>query len=239
MYFPVLHPHLRIEWFKKPENNFDPRVVERAEELLQELYDTYAAEIKNDACGATSSATANSARSTSTIASTLSSTTGSSASRLLALKARAGVGASKFTSAIRPTSAIPSSARENEVDSYRRPGSFPWDGAEDDAPLLFWKVSFGLRLCLPLLTTQLAKQLQAYQLSMAAIARGARDVLAVPGVSVSVERLFSSCKLTLTDTRSALTAINAARLIVAKEWARRGRADAVAFLDGVSIHNRV
>ncbi|KIP09367.1 hypothetical protein PHLGIDRAFT_67779, partial [Phlebiopsis gigantea 11061_1 CR5-6] len=63
----------------------------------------------------------------------------------------------------------------------------------------------------------------------------ARDVLAIPGVSVSVERLFSQCKLTLSDQRSSMSAETASRTILAKEWLKRGLGDDVEYLDGVSI----
>ena len=64
----------------------------------------------------------------------------------------------------------------------------------------------------------------------------ARDILAVPGVSIGVERLFSSCGHTLTDARASMTAETAAKTIVAKEWLRCGLAEDVDYLDGVSIH---
>ena len=47
-----------------------------------------------------------------------------------------------------------------------------------------------------------------------------RDVLAIPGVSVSVEHLFSLCKHTLTGGRASMSVKTAAQLIVLKEWCK-------------------
>ncbi|KAL4256202.1 Ribonuclease H-like superfamily protein [Pleurotus pulmonarius] len=70
------------------------------------------------------------------------------------------------------------------------------------------------------------------------LSRIARDILAIPGVSVSVERLFSSSKHTVSDTRSSLHAISASKSIVTKDWLKRGLGDGVAYLDGASIWNK-
>ena len=64
----------------------------------------------------------------------------------------------------------------------------------------------------------------------------ARDVLAIPGVSISVERFFSQSKHTLTDSRSRLLATTASRTILSKEWLKLGLGDTVHYLDGRSIH---
>lgn len=63
----------------------------------------------------------------------------------------------------------------------------------------------------------------------------ARDIFAIPAVSVSVERLFSSCKHTMSDVRSSLTADRASRTVVTKEWLKNGLGVDVRYLDGVSI----
>jgi hypothetical protein len=68
------------------------------------------------------------------------------------------------------------------------------------------------------------------------LSRIARDILAIPAVSVSVERLFSSSKHTLSDSRSSLSAESASITIIAKEWLKRDFGDNVNFLDGVNIH---
>ncbi|KIJ06032.1 hypothetical protein PAXINDRAFT_71657, partial [Paxillus involutus ATCC 200175] len=70
------------------------------------------------------------------------------------------------------------------------------------------------------------------------LSRIARDVLAIPGVSVSVERLFSSTKHTLTDSRSSMTAMTASTTVVTKEWLRKGLGEGISYLADVSIwHN--
>lgn len=65
------------------------------------------------------------------------------------------------------------------------------------------------------------------------LARIVRDIFAIPAVSVSVERLFSSCKHTMSDARSSFKATKAAQTVITKEWLKRGL-DA-NYLDGVSI----
>lgn len=69
------------------------------------------------------------------------------------------------------------------------------------------------------------------------LARIARDVLAIPGVSVSVERLFSSSKHTMSDTRSSLLASSASKTVVSKHWLKRGLGADIHYLDEVSIWN--
>ena len=63
------------------------------------------------------------------------------------------------------------------------------------------------------------------------------DILAIPGVSISVEHLFSSCKHTLSDLRSSLTAESASKTMVAKEWLKRGFGAKVNYLDDISTCN--
>jgi hypothetical protein len=67
------------------------------------------------------------------------------------------------------------------------------------------------------------------------LAHIARDTLAVAGVSISVERLFSSSKHTLSDTRSSLTAISASKTVVMKERLKKGFGADVNYLDEVHI----
>ena len=63
----------------------------------------------------------------------------------------------------------------------------------------------------------------------------ARDVLAIPAVSVSVERLFSESKQTLWDQRSSMGAQTASETILTKMWLKGGLGVDVNYLDGVSI----
>ena len=67
------------------------------------------------------------------------------------------------------------------------------------------------------------------------LARIARDILASPGVSISVERLFSSSKHTLSDSRSSMTAESASKTVVVKEWLKKGFRDGMNYLDGFRI----
>jgi hAT family C-terminal dimerisation region len=50
----------------------------------------------------------------------------------------------------------------------------------------------------------------------------AHNILAIPGVSISVEWLFSSSKHTLSDSHSAMTAESASKTVVAREWLKKG-----------------
>ena len=68
------------------------------------------------------------------------------------------------------------------------------------------------------------------------MARVARDILAIPGVSISVERLFSSLKHTLSDARASMTAETASVDIITKEWLKSGLAEGVNYMDFIKIH---
>ena len=68
--------------------------------------------------------------------------------------------------------------------------------------------------------------------------RVARDILAIPGVSISVERLFSSLKHTLSDARSSMTAETASVDIVTKEWLKSGLEEGVNYTDFIKIHEK-
>jgi hypothetical protein len=78
--------------------------------------------------------------------------------------------------------------------------------------------------------------LQTYAVHFPVLACIARDVLTIPGVSISVERLFSSSKHTLSDSRSSLSAESASKTVVTKEWLKKGFGDGVDYLDNVRIH---
>jgi hypothetical protein len=52
-----------------------------------------------------------------------------------------------------------------------------------------------------------------------------RDIIAIPGVSVTIEHLFLSLRHTLSDTRSSMTAETASMDIVTKEWLKLGLAE--------------
>jgi len=68
------------------------------------------------------------------------------------------------------------------------------------------------------------------------LARIARDVLTIPGVSIAVERLFSSSKHTMSDARSSMAAATASATVVAKELLNAGFGEGLDYLEGISIH---
>ncbi|KIK72876.1 hypothetical protein PAXRUDRAFT_179739, partial [Paxillus rubicundulus Ve08.2h10] len=63
------------------------------------------------------------------------------------------------------------------------------------------------------------------------------DILAIPTVSISVERLFSSSKHTLSDSRSSLTAESTSLTVISKEWLKLGYGDRIDYLQGVTVHH--
>lgn len=63
----------------------------------------------------------------------------------------------------------------------------------------------------------------------------ARDILAILGASVPVERLFSSSGLTLRDNCARMTAVTAGKTVIAKEWLKCGLGDGINHLEGVRI----
>jgi len=67
------------------------------------------------------------------------------------------------------------------------------------------------------------------------LSRIARDILAIPDVSISVKRLFSSSKHTLSDTRSSMTKESASKTVVVKEWLKKGLGEGIDFLDGFQV----
>ena len=49
----------------------------------------------------------------------------------------------------------------------------------------------------------------------------AQDILAVLGINISVEWLFSSSKHTFSDTCSSLIAMSTSKMVVVKEWLKK------------------
>jgi len=96
--------------------------------------------------------------------------------------------------------------------------------------LKWWKV--GIIFYVLLLPTT---ALQIHAVDFPVLALIARDILAIPGVSISVERLFSSSKHTLSDARSAMTAESASKTVVAKEWLKKGLGVGINYLDDVHV----
>jgi hypothetical protein len=65
-----------------------------------------------------------------------------------------------------------------------------------------------------------------------------RDILATPGVSVTVERLSSSCRRTMTEERGSLTPDSACKTVISKEWLKAGLGKGLNYLNGIAIHGR-
>ncbi|KDN47307.1 hypothetical protein RSAG8_03786, partial [Rhizoctonia solani AG-8 WAC10335] len=63
---------------------------------------------------------------------------------------------------------------------------------------------------------------EIHHLHFPTVAHMARDFLCIPASSVSVERLFSSCKLTRTDVRSSMSFETARRRICCQNWMKVG-----------------
>jgi hypothetical protein len=101
----------------------------------------------------------------------------------------------------------------------------------DGDVLKWWKVGIIFYISLLLPTTAL----QIHAVDFPVLACIARDILAIPGVSISVERLFSSSKHTLSDARSAMTAESPSMTVVAKEWLKKGLGVGINYLDDVRV----
>ena len=85
----------------------------------------------------------------------------------------------------------------------------------------------------PLLTIS---PVQLYAEHFPVLARIACDILAIPGVSISVEHLFLSSKHTLSDVWSSLSAESASKTVVAKEWLEKGFKEGVNYLNDIHTH---
>ncbi|KAJ7743448.1 hypothetical protein DFH07DRAFT_777365 [Mycena maculata] len=66
--------------------------------------------------------------------------------------------------------------------------------------------------------------------------RIARDVLAIRGVSITVECLISSSKDTMSDAWSSMVAATVSATIVAKELLKAGFSEGLNYLEGITIH---
>ena len=112
-----------------------------------------------------------------------------------------------FLDAIRNLTPSQQQAAVTEIETFFS-GAYP---CLDSDVLKWWKVSVIMYLLLLLPTTAL----QIHTVNFPVLARIARDILAIPGVSISVERLFSSSKHTLSDAHSAMTAESASKTVMA------------------------
>lgn len=119
---------------------------------------------------------------------------------------------------------------KREVDLYL--GNISPVARDFDDPLGWWKVCS--RLHSHFKSTEAPQEMQGTLIFMS---RVARDVLAIPGVSISCERLFSSVKRTLADSRSSMTAKTASVDIVTKEWLKAGLAEGLDWAASLKLHN--
>ena len=85
----------------------------------------------------------------------------------------------------------------------------------------------------PLLTIS---PVQLYAEHFPVLARIAHDILAILGVSISVEHLFSSSKHTLSDAQSSLSAESASKTVVSKKWLKKGFGEGVNYLNDIRTH---
>ena len=75
--------------------------------------------------------------------------------------------------------------------------------------------------------------MQQHAIDFPVLAHIAHDILAIPGVSISVEQLFSGRKQTPSDSRSSLTAQLALKTVVAKELLKKGFGESLNYLNDV------
>jgi hypothetical protein len=101
-----------------------------------------------------------------------------------------------------------------------------------DDPLGWWKVSFAF---LPRIRCSILSKQNVGTLEY--MARVVRDILAIPGVSISLECLLSSVKHTLSDARSSMTAETVSVDIVTKEWLKSGLGQGINYVDFIEIHD--
>lgn len=69
------------------------------------------------------------------------------------------------------------------------------------------------------------------------LVRAARDILAIPGVSVSVERMFSSLRHTLSDERASMVAQTIRMSVLSKERLKTNLGSG-KFTDFINVHSK-
>ena len=77
--------------------------------------------------------------------------------------------------------------------------------------------------------------LQIHAVDFPMLACITHNVLAIPGVSISVEQLFLSSKHTLSYLCSTMMAESASKTVVAKEWLKKSLRAGLDYLDDVHI----
>jgi hypothetical protein len=139
--------------------------------------------------------------------------------------------ASVFMDAIRSLAPAQLNAALNELEKYFS-GTY---ACLDGNVLKWWKVCQVSSFSTIPFITDLVSCFQTHEVDFPVLARIARDILAIPGVSISVERLFSSSKHTLSDSRSSMTATSASKTVVTKELLKKGYGEGINYLDNVRI----
>lgn len=113
-------------------------------------------------------------------------------------------------------------ANLEELDSYHR-GTFLC-GRYDDV-LHWWKVNNTLNTLDDESRVVLTRMSQKHESAFPILARLAGDILAIPGVSISVQHLSSVCRHVITESRCSMTANTARMTVCAKEWLTEGLGD--------------
>jgi hypothetical protein len=70
------------------------------------------------------------------------------------------------------------------------------------------------------------------------LSRLAQDVLAIPGTSISVERLFSSLWHMMSEERGSMTAETIRMAVLIKEGIKSGLMDGHCFTDYVKVQSK-
>jgi hypothetical protein len=202
---------VRIAFFK--DEQWDPSVAIRARQLLLDIVKRYA-RADQDISPTNVDVGAGSNSSTITTQNTIFAIA-------MALKAPSTL--PKVTTAI---------DGKGEVDLYC--GNISPVAPDFDDPLKWWKVSVFFPF-FPLFPGYGIESFwQENSGTLKYMGYIVRDILAIPGVSISVEHLFSSLKHTLSDAQSSMTAETASVDIATKEWLKSG----VNYTDFIKIHKK-
>jgi hypothetical protein len=137
--------------------------------------------------------------------------------------------ASIFSQAIRGSQTKAEMSSTGEVESYFS-GAYPCT----DEDVLGW---YKVRTAWMCFRFAISCYRQTHIAHFPIISHMARDILCIPGVSISVERLFSSSKRTMNDARSSMTATTASKTIVTKERLKKGLGHGIDYLQGINIRS--
>ncbi|KAJ7697904.1 hypothetical protein B0H17DRAFT_927942 [Mycena rosella] len=68
------------------------------------------------------------------------------------------------------------------------------------------------------------------------LSRIVREILCIPGVSITVERLFSSSNAWFSDAQLSMAASTASLTVVTKKLLNTGFREGLDYLEGITIH---